>query len=183
MLVEKSIGLLAGMDAPVFCDVGVGSGCIAISVLHHVPSATAIGLDISDAALAVTRRNAQIHDVHDRLRLLHSDVFSGLKEEHFDLIVSNPPYIPVKDLAGLQVEVRDFEPHLALTDGAGGLSIIEKIIRQSPPFLKPGGSLVLEIGINQSEAVNNMFTPKTWTDIHFVPDFQGISRMVYAELI
>ena len=183
MLVAKCIEILSGTAAPVFCEVGVGSGCIAVSVLHHVAAANALGLDISEAAVAIARRNAANHDVLDRLRLLNSDVFDEFERQRFDLIVSNPPYIPVEDIAALQPEVKDFEPHLALTDGASGLLVIEKIIRQSPLYLKSGGYLVLEIGVNQAEAVNAIFDPAIWTGVQIVFDFQDIPRMVYAALI
>ncbi len=183
MLVAKSIEILTAKEGASFCEVGVGSGCIAISVLCHLPDATAVGVDVSERAIAVARRNAEHHHVMDRVQLLLSDVFSGMGQERIDLIVSNPPYIPIEDIAGLQPEVRDFEPHLALTDGGTGLSVIEKIIQQSPAHLKPHGYLLFEIGINQSEAVIAMFDPKIWTNVDFVSDFQGIPRMVCAELI
>ena len=183
MLVAKSIKILSHIDKPVFCEIGVGSGCIAISILHHLLSATAVGLDISEAAVAIASRNATNHDVQERLRLVNSDIFGGLNHQSFDLIVSNPPYIPVEDIAGLQPEVKDFEPHLALTDGAGGLSVIEKILRKSPRFLKSGSPLVMEIGIGQAGAVRAMFDPDLWRSVEIVPDFQAIPRMVCAVLV
>lgn len=182
MLVAKSINVLSQMDKPVFCEIGVGSGCIAISILRRVPFATAAGLDISEAAVAIASFNATNHDVQTRLRLFHSDIFSAVKHQSFDLIVSNPPYIPVDDIAGLQPEVKDFEPHLALTDGAGGLSVIEKIIRESPRFLKSSSPLLMEIGIGQAGAVRAMFDPGLWRSVEIVPDFQAIPRMVCAVL-
>lgn len=183
MLVARSIELLSRLDSPRFCEVGVGSGCIAVSVLHNISSTYGVGLEISEAAIGVARRNAANHDVLDRLTLLQSDVFDELDQERFDLIVSNPPYIPAKDIAGLQPEVKDFEPQTALTDGGSGLSVIEKIVRRSPTFLTPGGLLLLEIGINQSAAITEMFNPKVWDEIRTVPDFHGIPRMVCAVLI
>ncbi|MGB7208487.1 MAG: peptide chain release factor N(5)-glutamine methyltransferase [Pyrinomonadaceae bacterium] len=182
MLVAKSINILSLIDKPVFCEIGVGSGCIAISILRHVLPATAVGLDISEAAVAIASRNATNHDIQERLRLVNSDIFGGLKHQSFDLIVSNPPYIPVEDIASLQPEVKDFEPHLALTDGAGGLSVIEKIIIESPRFLKSGCPLVMEIGIGQAGAVRAMFDPDLWRSIEIFPDFQAIPRLVCAVL-
>jgi release factor glutamine methyltransferase len=182
MLVAQSIQILGEVERPLFCEIGVGSGCIAISILHHVLPAIAVGLDISEAAVAIASRNATNHDVQERLSLFHSDIFSGLKSKSFDLIVSNPPYIPVEDIAGLQPEVKDFEPHLALTDGAGGLSVIEKIVIESPRFLKSGSLLVMEIGIGQAGAVRAMFDPDLWRSVEIIPDFQAIPRMVCAVL-
>ncbi len=180
MLVAKSIEVLGEKTLPVFCEVGIGSGCIAISVLYHLLTASAVGLDISEAAINIARRNADHYQVLDRLQLLPSDVFSGLPSERFDLIVSNPPYIPFENIANLQRDVRDFEPRLALTDGGNGLSMIERIVQRSPDFLKPCGSLVLEIGINQAGDVKEMFDTEIWAEVQILPDFQGIPRMVCA---
>jgi release factor glutamine methyltransferase len=182
MLAARSIEILAGKDGPTFCEVGVGSGCIAISVLHNLGAARAVGLEKSSSSLAIARLNAERHGVTERFRLVPSDVFSAIDNERFDLIVSNPPYIPAKDVAGLQPEVREYEPHSALTDGADGLSIIEELVNRSPAFLKPGGHLVLEIGVNQAEAVKAMFGVLDWENVEFVSDFQGIPRMAVARL-
>ena len=104
-----------------------------------------------------------------------------LNDEKFDLIVSNPPYIPREDFAALQAEVRDFEPHVALTDGRDGLSIIEKIIIDAPKFLKPNGFLLMEIGFDQANKVRrNVFDRKIWRGVEILPDLQGIPRMVRA---
>lgn len=182
MLVAKSIQVLGGMKNPVFCEVGVGSGCIAISILHHVQSATAVGLDISEAAVAIASRNAANHEVQERLSLFRSDIFSGVKRQRFDLIVSNPPYIPLEEIAGLQPEVKDFEPRNALTDGGTGLTVIEKIIMESPRFLKSGSPLVIEIGIGQAGAIRTMFDSDHWRSVEIFPDFQSIPRMVWGIL-
>lgn len=182
MLAARSIEILTGKATPTFCEVGVGSGCIAISVLHHSRAARAVGLERSESALSVAKVNAEHHGVLERFRLVASDVFSGLDNARFDLIVSNPPYVPSGDLPGLQPEVRDFEPHIALTDGSDGLSIIKMLVHRSPAFLKPGGHLVIEIGVNQADAVKTMFGVRHWANVEFVSDFQGIPRMVVASL-
>ncbi len=180
MLVEAAIEILQADDNSKFCEIGVGSGCIAVSILHAVKAASAIGADISEKGLAVARRNAEKHQVLNRLELRISDVFKNLPNEKFDLIVSNPPYIPRDDIKTLQAEVREFEPLAALTDGGDGLSIIEKIIADAPEFLKPDGFLLMEIGINQDGAVKAMFSGKVWRDVRITPDFQGIPRTVKA---
>ena len=182
MVVEQALAILSDHDAPTFCEIGAGSGCISISILHAMPAARAVAVDVSSAALEVTRRNAQRHSVDGRLELIESDVFGRLGDESFDAIVSNPPYVPVRDFAGLQAEVRDFEPHLALTDGSDGLSIIRRIIRDSPRFLRPGGHLLMEIGFDQSEKVAPMFDQAVWLMPNFLPDLQGIPRLVSAGL-
>ena len=181
MLVERAIELLDEGDN--FCEVGVGSGCISVSILVHRRAAKATGLDASPDALAVARRNAETHGVIDRLTLRESDVFGAVnREERFPMIVSNPPYVPVRDIDGLQAEVRHFEPHLALTDGGDGLTIIRRIVFEAPTFLQPAGHLLMEIGFDQSEPVRAMFDAAVWQRVEFAPDLQGIPRLVIARL-
>ncbi|MDQ3491486.1 MAG: peptide chain release factor N(5)-glutamine methyltransferase [Acidobacteriota bacterium] len=182
MLVGNSIAILHERDRPGFCEVGIGSGCISVSILVKVEFATATGVDISEKALKIAKSNAEKHSVIDRLELRHSDIFTALSAESFDLIVSNPPYIPKKDMPGLQREVRDFEPHIALSDDGDGLAKIDLIVRQSPKFLKPGGFLVMEMGIGQETAVKAMFENNNWESVEILPDFQGIPRMVRARI-
>jgi release factor glutamine methyltransferase len=182
LIVENAIEIMSEIKKPRFCEVGTGSGCISISVLHEVKTAEAIGLDISAKALEITRVNAAKHGVADRLQLKISDVFDGGADEKFHLIVSNPPYIPLENYAALQSEVRDYEPQIALTDGGNGISIIRKIIKESPGFLKPGGFLLLEIGCDQAQKVSAMFDMKKWRELVLLPDLQGIPRTVKAQI-
>lgn len=179
MIVENALRLLPENGR--FCEIGIGSGCISISILNTVKKSSAIGADISDAALKVTAINAETHRVLDRLKLKVSDVFNDLSSEIFDLIVSNPPYISGAEIENLQAEVRDFEPITSLTDGADGLSIIKKIIDNAPEHLKPNGFLLLEIGINQVHEAAQMFSPNIWDKIKILPDLQNIPRMIKAQ--
>jgi release factor glutamine methyltransferase len=182
ILVEKAIKDLQSKENAEFCEVGVGSGCICVSILHEIPSATAVGLDISEKALEITKKNAEKHGVSGRLTLFRSDVFDALMDQRFDMMVSNPPYVPHGDFESLQPEVRDFEPHIALTDGSNGLSIIEKIVSGSPRFLRSGGELLMEIGFGQSEAVRGIFDRQIWHEVEFLDDLQSIPRIVHASL-
>ena len=178
MIVENALELLPENGR--FCEIGIGSGCISISILHTAKTVSAIGADISEAALKIAKINAETHRVSDKLELKVSDVFDNLTGEIFDLIVTNPPYIPGADIKNLQKEVRDFEPLSALTDGKDGLSIIEKIVRTAPDFLKPDGFLLMEIGINQAGKIKEMFFPNIWQNVEILTDLQGIPRMVKA---
>ncbi len=180
IIVENAIEILQTIENPNFCEVGVGSGCISVSILKNIKNAQAIGLDISEKALEIAEKNTRFHGVFDRLILKQSDVFGVLRGEKFDLIATNPPYIPQEDFATLQPEVRDFDPQIALTDGKNGLSIIEKIISDSPKFLKSRGFLLMEIGINQADSVKEMFSKKIWQTVEILPDFQTIPRTVKA---
>lgn len=185
MLVEQAVNLMAGTARPRFCEVGVGSGCISIAVLANVnvKRATAVGLEISDAAIDIARENAERLNVAERFEIRRSDVFDGLEDaEKFDLIVSNPPYVPAADIAGLQPEVRDHEPTHALTDGGDGLSVIKRIVAEAPKFLAPGGALLIEIGIGQADAVARLFQVDTWLPPELVNDLQHIPRTVSARL-
>ena len=183
LVVENAIEILCKKQNAVFCEVGVGSGCISVSILHEIKTARAIGLDISAEALKIAKRNARRHKISERIELKISDIFAALTDEVFDLIVSNPPYIPLTDIENLQTEVRRFEPLYALTDGKDGLSIIEKIINETPNFLKPGGFLLMEIGFAQSRKVRELFSPEKWQMVDILPDLQGIPRMVKAQLV
>lgn len=181
MLVEQAIGFLSERPEPLLCEIGVGSGCISIAVLVNLSNSKAVGVDISDAAIAVAKENALFHGVENRFNLRNSDLFSALANtEKFDLIVSNPPYISSDDFVELEPDVREFEPKTALTDGGDGLSIIERIVAGAADFLASGGCLMMEIGHDQEEKVIGMFDRGRWKNVNSRPDFQGIRRTVSA---
>ena len=180
LLVERAIDHLRKIEEPRFCEIGVGSGCISISVLSNVPNATAVAADISEAALAVAAANAQRHNVIDRLELIRSDLFDGLPRGPYHAILSNPPYIPSNEIAGLQPEVRDFEPVNALTDGSSGIEILRRIIHGTPERLIEGGLLMLEIGAGQFEIVDRIFDRSIWRSVDVILDLQQIPRTVIA---
>ncbi len=182
LMVEAATEILREKNSPQFCEIGVGSGCISVSILHEVATARAVGFDISKKALQIAGQNAERHKVSDRLELKISDVFANLIGEKFDLIVSNPPYISSAEVENLQREVRDFEPRFALTDGKNGLTIIEKIIKDAPNFLKSNSFLLVEIGFNQADTVRGMFSPQIWQKVKILPDLQSIPRMVKAQI-
>ncbi|MCA1632132.1 MAG: peptide chain release factor N(5)-glutamine methyltransferase [Acidobacteria bacterium] len=183
LLVETALGVLGGHASPLVCDVGTGSGCIPVALLHERVDACALALDISPAALQVAGRNAARHGVASRLTPLVSDCFDALragvwKATRFPLIVSNPPYIAGRDIAGLQREVRDHEPRFALTPGGDGLRVIRRLVSEAPDFLEARGHLLFEIGFDQHEAVSALVDPRTWTLLDIHRDLQGIPRVV-----
>jgi len=185
LLVETALKLLTNAEA-LICDVGTGSGCVAVTLLHERTNASGVAIDVSPAAIEVARRNAAKHNVSARLEFLVSDCFAEVKPDAlFDVIVSNPPYIPAGDLEGLQKEVRDHEPHLALEAGADGLSIVRRLLTDAGAFLKTGGHLLFEIGFDQSEAVQaltaSMVDSGSWRLLDIYPDLQGIPRTVALE--
>ena len=188
LLVETALELLRETNAaapPLICDVGTGSGCIPIALLHEHREARAVGLDISPEALDVTARNAARHGVGARLTLVVSDCFDALdapRAAPFTLITSNPPYIAERDIPHLQREVREHEPRVALTPGGDGLSVIRRLIGEAPRFLDTGGHLLLEIGYDQHEAVASLIDGDVWTMLDTRKDLQGIPRIVVLSL-
>ncbi len=181
LLIETALALISPNEAAFICDVGTGSGCVAIALLHELPQARGMALDISAAALVVAERNAHRHGVNERLSFLASDCFSALGpaiDPVFDLIVSNPPYVAERAVEDLQREVRDFEPRIALTAGEDGLLVIRRLLVESRDFLKSGGLLVFEMGFDQHDSVNELFAAEHWKLLEIYDDLQGIPRTV-----
>jgi release factor glutamine methyltransferase len=181
LLVEAALALVSRNEAPLICDVGTGSGCIVVTLLQKLPLARAVALDISAAALAVAERNATRHGVRDRLSFITSDCFASLAPTSvpgFDLIVSNPPYVAERAIAGLQREVRDFEPRAALVSGKDGLTVIRRLLLESRDYLKSGGLLIFEMGFDQHETVRQLIYENLWKLLEICDDLQGIPRIV-----
>ncbi|MBA2705512.1 MAG: peptide chain release factor N(5)-glutamine methyltransferase [Blastocatellia bacterium] len=181
LLIEVALALVSANEEPFICDVGTGSGCIVVTLLHKLPSARAVALDISTAALAVAERNANRHGIGDRLSLVTSDCFAGLGPASgpgFDLIVSNPPYVAEGAIDGLQREVRDFEPRAALIAGEDGLSVIRRLLIESREYLKSGGFLIFEMGFDQHDAVKQLIDQNSWELLEIYDDLQDIPRTV-----
>lgn len=183
LVVELALEKIRGTRAPRICDVGTGSGCIAISLLHERTDAHAVAVDVSAAALEIAKRNAMRHQVESRLTFVQANCFSSLSpaEFSFDLIVSNPPYVAEDQLAGLQREVRDYEPREALAGGRDGLDVVRRLLSESDAFLKPGGHLLIEIGFNQASAVESLLEKQEWLAREIRPDLQGIPRVVVLQ--
>lgn len=139
-------------------ELGTGSGAIILALAKERPVHRFFALDRSIAALALARRNAQLNGLGERVFWWVADWFEALRPtaSPFDLIVSNPPYIPTADIVGLQPEIHSFEPRQALDGGADGLQCLRRIIRQAPPFLVPGGLMLLEIGHDQAAALKDL---------------------------
>jgi release factor glutamine methyltransferase len=160
-------------------DLGTGTGCILLSCLKGMPMARGVGVDISDAALAVAAENSRELGLENRVRFLQSDWFSKVSGA-FDLIVSNPPYIAADEMADLSPEVRDWEPHLALTPGGDGLDAYRVIAQGAGARLMPGGRILVEIGPTQGATVAALFAAAGLNDVRVLPDLDGRDRVVTA---
>ncbi len=161
-------------------DLGVGSGCILVSLLAERPEAQGLGVDLSEAACLQASANAVLHRVQDRIEILASDWFANVTGE-FDLIVSNPPYIALDEMEGLSIEVREYEPPTALTDGADGLEAYRAISHGVLAHLMPGGRILVEIGPTQGAEVVRLFQSAGLVEVCIVNDLDGRDRVVCAK--
>lgn len=164
-------------------DIGTGSGCIAIALAKDLPQAEIWATDASADALAVANENARHHGVTERIRFLQGDLFAPIvgKEDGFDLIVANPPYIARPELTALQPEVRDWEPSAALDGGPDGLDFYHRLLREGPTYLCSGGGLVMEIGHGQGTAVMHLAQEqRDLSDCRCVSDYAGRERVIIA---
>jgi release factor glutamine methyltransferase len=167
--------------SPKVLDFGTGSGCLAIAIATRCPSAIVHALDISADALETARSNAERHGVAERLVWFPGDGFSALGTAiRYDLIVSNPPYIPTALIETLDPEVRDFDPRLALDGGKTGLNFYELLAREAGRYLEAGGRIMLELGDDQAPAVRALFSAPPWAEPAVLDDYSGCPRILIA---
>ena len=161
------------------CEIGCGSGCLIISLLKHFENWLGLAVDISNKALLIAEKNAKINQVLSRINFKQSDLFKNLHHDQiFDIIISNPPYIPTNEIENLQDEVRLYEPRIALDGGLDGLDFYRKIAEKSQKFLKNNGDIFLEIGYNQYQDIKNIFENNNFKFIDFKKDLSGIIRVL-----
>ena len=179
--VEYIISLFHGKKAHIL-DMCTGSGAIAISLAKYLPDSTITAVDISEIAIETASSNAAFHNVSDRVNIVCSDALLIRKcDKKYDVIVSNPPYIPNEVVKSLEADVRDFEPHTALCGGDDGLVFYRAITKNAPYMLKKGGLLVYEVGHDQSEQVSDIMK-QSFENIGFEKDLAGINRVVHGTL-
>ena len=180
-VVDQALLLAARFQSPRIVDVGTGSGCIAIALAQYLPEAKITAIDLSSKALIRASESAALNSVSHRIRFLEGDLLTPVAGEQFELIVSNPPYVPTSDRATLSVEVREYEPALALFAGDDGLDVYRRLIPAAFDALITGGLVVLEIGFGQSPAITELLARAGFEQIEFVPDLQGIPRVASAQ--
>ena len=181
LLLEEAIRVLSSAGAPLIADIGTGSGCLAVTIGLECPATTIIGTDVSAEALAVARENAErLRTVNIQFALVGGLEFVPSAAGLLDLIVSNPPYVPERDRATLAPDVRDYEPAAALFAGEDGLDVIRALAPFAAARLRPGGTLLMEIGAGQADAVQEIFRASLLQPAELVRDLQGIPRVVRA---
>ncbi len=197
-LVEEAMREI--QDGMAVLDLCTGSGCIIISLMKYKNNLRGVATDISERALEVARRNSLEHGVTEQLRLVQSDLFEGAEEirnalrfltdagtqgsaDRFDFILSNPPYIRSDVIEGLDAEIREHEPRIALDGTADGLYFYRKIAKQAGDFLVSGGRIFFEIGYDQGQAVSDILAEYGYRDIKVIQDLAGLDRVVSARLV
>ena len=164
-------------------DFGTGSGCIAVVLAEKCPGAKIFALDVSADALALARQNAAANPAANRIEFVESNGFAALPNElRFDLIVSNPPYIPTAEIETLEPEVRDYDPRGALDGGADGLDFYRRLAVEAQQFLKPAGKIILEFGEGQAAAIREIFEKQNWVVEAIQPDYTQRERIFIARL-
>jgi release factor glutamine methyltransferase len=180
-LAELALGFLQPSPSPIALDLGTGSGCIAITLAKRCPGVKVIASDVSESALNLAKLNAETLDALGQVEFRVADGLAALAEgEQVDLIVSNPPYIPSGDIAGLQPEVRHYDPHLALDGGEDGLQFHRLLAADGQSHLKPGGKLMAEFGDGQESAIEGLFAQADWPSVEITNDLTGRPRIVIA---
>ena len=175
---ELLAGRIEGSTRPNICDVGTGSGILAITLALECPEAHVVATDLSAGALDVACRNCVRHEVGDRVQLVQCDGLAGVSQK-VDIVVSNPPYIRSGDIQALQSEVRDFEPHMALDGGPDGLDMLRSLIAECAEHVVAGGTALLEVGSGQADEVCDLMTDTgLWTEVKVQADLSGVDRVV-----
>ncbi len=181
-LVEAALSRLGLNQAHKILDLGTGSGCLLLSLLHEMPQATGVGVDINPDALTVAAMNAKTIGCSDRVKWQHSDWFKGLDKSDtpFTVLLSNPPYIPSEDITVLDAGVKDFEPVIALDGGQSGLDCYERILEGMDGYLAPDSLIIFEVGIHQAKDLTKMMQEKGLKNIKIFKDLDQIERVVSA---
>lgn len=183
LLVRKAVEIIKDNNYKQILDIGTGSGCIAC-MIAKLTKAQVLGTDISNEALKICLNNAMHLDLMNKALFRKSDIFAKIRpEEKFDLIVSNPPYIPPQEKENLQIEVKEFEPPTALfTQDSQGIEFYEKILKNANEFLNDSGHILFELGVNQACLVKNLMEKYNFKNIEIYKDVTGIERVIKGNL-
>lgn len=184
VLAEQAIRFVGALESPRILDLCAGSGCIGLALAAQVANSRVVLGELDEGALRICRQNIRRNGLSGRVIPMQMDALQKPPAHlgEFDCVVSNPPYIPDGDIAGLDVSVRDYEPHLALCGGADGLDFYRAISQNWQDAMHPGTRLFFEVGIGQADAVLRIMRGAGFGDIEIVPDLNGIPRVVHGVL-
>ena len=177
-LIDEAIKSVKHVRSPNIFDIGTGSGCIAITLAKEIENSNVIGIDKSMMSLQVAKKNSAELNV-DNVTFFEMDILNQYPKENFDLVISNPPYVPKEEISGLMKDVKDFEPEIALTDFDDGLTFYKRISKIIPQILKDDSSCILELGLgNHPEKVLSIFKESGYSNMEIFDDYNGDKRVL-----
>ena len=181
LLVDKVLEISKKISNPKILDIGTGSGCIPLTLILENNNVSVDAVDVSSETLETAKKNALFHNVLNNIHFFKSDLFSNVNDQ-YDIIVSNPPYIPLKEKENLQVEVKNYDPGLALfTKDDLGIEFYDKIVTKANDYLLPNGFLAFELGINQSDLVSDLLQKHNFSSIQIFKDYNSIDRVIICQ--
>ena len=181
LLVAETLKIAQEFDNPQILDIGTGTGCIPITLVLENGSISADSVDISLEAIETAEKNALLHNIYEKVKFTQSNIFENVTDK-YNIIVSNPPYIPLKDKESLQIEVRDYDPPSALfASDEHGVEFYKKIVQSAKEYLLAGGFLLFELGVNQYLIVEKLLKDNDFKDIKVVQDYNSIERIIVAK--
>ncbi|MFQ6607578.1 MAG: peptide chain release factor N(5)-glutamine methyltransferase [Fidelibacterota bacterium] len=182
-LVEVALNIAQSSNVENIVDVGTGSGCIAVSLASKLSSAKIVAVDMDKPALELARENAALNSLAEQIEFRQLDILSEEIDGKFDLLLSNPPYIPQNEIADLPEEIRDHEPRIALTDGNDGLTFYHRFASKGRDWVKEGGHMVMEVGRGKHpQQVEQIFTGARYTNRKMYKDYNGDDRVITIEV-
>ena len=182
-VVDIALQILKTVISPKILDVGTGSGCIAIALANELPEASVTGIDIDPNMLKVAQKNADLHKINNII-FKQMDIQKEIPKESYNLIVSNPPYIPLNEISDLEKNIKDFEPHIALTDGADGLTFYHRLASVASKILHSNGYLIMEVGQdNHPQKALELFKNNAFASNKLIQDYNGDDRVLKVQSV
>ena len=182
-VVDIALQILKTVISPKILDVGTGSGCIAIALANELPEASVTGIDIDPNMLELAQKNADLHKINNII-FKQMDIQKEIPKESYNLIVSNPPYIPLNEISDLEKNIKDFEPHIALTDGADGLTFYHRLASVASKILHSNGYLIMEVGQgNHPQKALKLFKNNAFVSNKLIQDYNGDDRVLKVQSV
>ena len=182
-VVEIALQILKTVISPKILDVGTGSGCIAIALANELPEASVTGIDIDPNMLKIAQKNADLHKINNII-FKQMDIQKEIPKESYNLIVSNPPYIPLNEMSDLEKKIKDFEPHIALTDGADGLTFYHRLASVASKILHSNGYLIMEVGQGEHpQKALKLFKNNAFASNKLIQDYNGDHRVLWVQSV